>query len=73
MKNTSMAALAAMVISVGIWGGTAHATMFAAPTKITVKKNPIVCGYLGCVRTYPWAFPCQYYSRYCLPQAFIVP
>jgi hypothetical protein len=23
------------------------------------------CGYLGCVRTYPWAFPCQYYSRYC--------
>jgi len=25
------------------------------------------CGYLGCVRTYPWAFPCQYYSRYCYP------
>jgi hypothetical protein len=23
------------------------------------------CGYLGCVRTYPWAFPCQYYSTYC--------
>jgi hypothetical protein len=23
------------------------------------------CGYLGCVRTYSWAFPCQYYSRYC--------
>jgi|SRR4029077_16109672 len=23
------------------------------------------CGYLGCVRAYPWAFPCQYYSRYC--------
>ena len=23
------------------------------------------CGSLGCVRTYPWAFPCQYYSRYC--------
>jgi hypothetical protein len=23
------------------------------------------CGYLGCVRTYAWAFPCQYYSRYC--------
>jgi len=31
------------------------------------------CGYLGCVHTYAWAFPCQYYSRYCLPQAFIVP
>jgi len=25
------------------------------------------CGYLGCVRTYPWAFPCHYYSRYCYP------
>jgi hypothetical protein len=23
------------------------------------------CSYLGCVRTYSWAFPCQYYSRYC--------
>jgi hypothetical protein len=23
------------------------------------------CTYLGCVRTYAWAFPCQYYSRYC--------
>jgi hypothetical protein len=30
------------------------------------------CGYLGCVRLYPWAFPCQYYSRYCLPQSFYV-
>jgi hypothetical protein len=25
------------------------------------------CSYLGCVRTYPWAFPCRYYSRYCYP------
>lgn len=25
------------------------------------------CSYLGCVRTYAWAFPCQYYSRYCFP------
>jgi len=25
------------------------------------------CGYLGCVRLYPWAFPCQYYSAYCYP------
>jgi hypothetical protein len=23
------------------------------------------CSHLGCVRTYAWAFPCQYYSRYC--------
>jgi hypothetical protein len=30
------------------------------------------CGHLGCVRTYAWAFPCQYYSRYCLPQSFNV-
>jgi hypothetical protein len=25
------------------------------------------CSHLGCVRTYAWAFPCQYYSRYCAP------
>ena len=25
------------------------------------------CGPLGCVRAYAWAFPCQYYSRYCAP------
>jgi hypothetical protein len=24
------------------------------------------CSHLGCVRTYAWAFPCQYYSRYCV-------
>jgi len=29
------------------------------------------CGYLGCVRTYPWAFPCQYYSRYCQPYGYM--
>jgi hypothetical protein len=23
------------------------------------------CSHLGCVRTYTWAFPCQYYSRFC--------
>lgn len=30
---------------------------------------PVVyrCGPLGCVRAYPWAFPCQYYSLYCYP------
>jgi hypothetical protein len=28
------------------------------------------CGYLGCARTYAWAFPCQYYSRYCLPYGY---
>jgi len=38
------------------------------PTLVTYS-----CGDLGCARTYAWAFPCQYYSRYCLPQAFIVP
>jgi hypothetical protein len=24
-------------------------------------------GFYGCVRTYTWAFPCQYYSAYCYP------
>ena len=56
-----------MLVSVGLCGSTANATMVGAPAKIAVKKSPIVCGYLGCVRTYPWAFPCQYYSRYCYP------
>jgi hypothetical protein len=28
------------------------------------------CGYLGCVRLYPWAFPCQYYSAYCYPYPY---
>ncbi len=27
------------------------------------------CSHLGCVRTYAWAFPCQYFSRYCGPVA----
>jgi hypothetical protein len=29
------------------------------------------CSQLGCVRTYSWAFPCQYYSRYCFPYAAV--
>jgi cytoskeletal protein RodZ len=31
------------------------------------RATPVTyrCGYLGCVRTYAWAFPCQYYSTYC--------
>jgi hypothetical protein len=32
-----------------------------------LKSYSVVCGYYGCVRTYPWAFPCQYYSSYCGP------
>ena len=31
------------------------------------------CGYLGCVRTYARAFPCQYYSRYCYPYGYYRP
>jgi hypothetical protein len=31
------------------------------------------CSYLGCVRTEPWAFPCQYYSRYCYPYGYYRP
>jgi len=31
------------------------------------------CGYLGCVRTYAWAFPCQYYSCYCYPYGYYRP
>jgi hypothetical protein len=28
------------------------------------RSTPVTysCGYLGCVRTYAWAFPCQYYG-----------
>ena len=31
------------------------------------------CGYLGCVRLYAWAFPCQYYSTYCYPYGYYQP
>jgi hypothetical protein len=31
------------------------------------------CGDLGCARTYAWAFPCQYYSRYCYPYDYYQP
>jgi hypothetical protein len=30
------------------------------------------CSHLGCVRTYTWAFPCQYYSRYCFPYVGVI-
>ena len=29
------------------------------------RPDIYACSHLGCVRTYAWAFPCQYYSRYC--------
>lgn len=31
------------------------------------------CSHLGCVRAYAWAFPCQYYSRYCAAAAPLWP
>ena len=31
------------------------------------------CGWFGCVRTYAWAFPCQYYSTYCYPYGYYRP
>jgi hypothetical protein len=68
MSNRLMAALAVLAVmstSAGIWSGTANATMVGAPAKIVLKNSPVVCGYLSCVRTYRWAFPCQYYSSYC--------
>ena len=37
---------------------------------IVVGRPPLGCGYLGCVRLYPWAFPCQYYSAYCYPYGY---
>jgi hypothetical protein len=36
-------------------------------------RSPVVtysCGSLGCARTYAWAFPRQYYSRYCYPYGY---
>jgi hypothetical protein len=33
----------------------------------------VACGWAGCVRTYPWAFPCQYYSSYCYPYPYYRP
>jgi hypothetical protein len=34
---------------------------------VTYRCGPYDWGYYGCVRTYTWAFPCQYYSAYCYP------
>jgi hypothetical protein len=47
MRSRSMAALMAMLVSVGLCGGAANATMVGAPAKIVARKGPIVCGYLG--------------------------
>jgi hypothetical protein len=35
-------------------------------------RTPVIyrCGWYGCVRTEPWAFPCQYYSTYCYPYGY---
>jgi hypothetical protein len=37
----------------------------AAP--VVYRCGPYGWGFYGCVRTYTWAFPCQYYSAYCYP------
>jgi hypothetical protein len=34
-------------------------------TPVTYRCGVYGWGYYGCWRTYPWAFPCQYYSTYC--------
>jgi hypothetical protein len=34
-------------------------------TPVTYRCGAYGWGYYGCWRTYPWAFPCQYYSTYC--------
>ena len=40
---------------------------------VVPASYPVACGYYGCVRTYPWAFPCQYYSSYCYPYPYYRP
>jgi hypothetical protein len=37
------------------------------PAPVTYRCGPYGWGFFGCVRTYTWAFPCQYYSAYCYP------
>jgi hypothetical protein len=34
---------------------------------VVYRCGPHDWGFYGCVRTYTWAFPCQYYSAYCYP------
>jgi hypothetical protein len=34
---------------------------------VVYRCGPYGWGFFGCVRTYTWAFPCQYYSAYCTP------
>jgi hypothetical protein len=69
VSKRSIAALAAILVSGGIWGGTANA-MFAAPAAMSgAADNSIVtaaaCGHYGCARTHLPAYPpysCGYYG-----------
>lgn len=38
-----------------------------AVAPVVYRCGPYGWGFSGCVRTYTWAFPCQYYSAYCYP------
>jgi hypothetical protein len=37
------------------------------PAPVAYRCGYYDWGFYGCVRTYTWAFPCQYYSAYCYP------
>ena len=40
---------------------------------VTYRCGTYGWGYYGCWRTYPWAFPCQYYSTYCYSNGYYRP
>jgi hypothetical protein len=67
MRKLSFVVFAAAILAVGLFGGSGKATPVAAPSAIgvattdtgLVQKAAVVCGYYGCVRTYP-----RYYGYY---------
>ena len=67
MRKTLLASLAAAAfLSVGMFGSQANAMTLAAPSTLGVTDTGlvqhVVCGYYGCVRTFP-RYHGAYYGR----------
>jgi hypothetical protein len=73
MTKRSMLSFAVILLAGGIWGGAANAMPLAARAISgpalnggVVQNAAVVCGYYGCVHTYPryWGYPYAYHGYY---------
>jgi hypothetical protein len=69
MRNMLLTALtAAALLSPAMFSNQAQAITIAVPSAATdtglVQKAAVVCGYRGCVRTYPYRRYYGYYRPY---------